>query len=147
MIEMAFFGRAIADAEVRQGKGKAYVSFLASAETTDEEGAETSLIIKVLAFGDLIEEASAIRKDDRVYIEGQCSISIWHSKGVARPSVAVKAHHLRRPRVGERREVTAEAKSIAAALSRPIEALTDLPAFILNKPRVATEGNACQPAE
>jgi hypothetical protein len=39
--------------------------------STDEEGKESTLAIKVLAFGDCLDEA---RKEDRVYIEGDSTM-------------------------------------------------------------------------
>jgi hypothetical protein len=140
MIQLATFARIISVPELKEGTGKRrmkYASFRAAADACDDDGVESTLAIKVLAFGDCLDEALSLRLEDRVFIEGDCSISIWNSKGVAKPSVTVRAHHLRRPRIGERREPTAEALSVAAALSQPIpiEELPDLPAFIRNKPQ------------
>jgi len=107
VIEMATFARVISEPELKEGTGKTrapYVSFLAAADSSNEDGAESSLVIRILVFGEYAEEALTLRKEDRVFIEGEACISVWHSKGTTRPSVTLKAHHLRRPRIGERKE-------------------------------------------
>jgi hypothetical protein len=104
-LHTAFFGTAIKDCEAKESKnGTRYANILvATSNGNDAEGAEERLIVKLAIFGDLIEEAVQIRRDDRLYCEGTATVSVFLSQKGPRPSVNIVAHHLRRPRIGEMR--------------------------------------------
>jgi single-stranded DNA-binding protein len=71
---------------------------------TDAEGKEQSLVIKLVVFSDLVEEARKLKRGDRAYFEGTAGqIKIWESERGPRPDIQIKLHHLRRTQIGKDR--------------------------------------------
>jgi len=148
MIEMAFFGQAFADAEAKESRsGGRYARLLALTSNADDGDAvnSSSLMVKLIVPAEHIDEALAIKRGDRLYVEGAASIGVWNTERGAKPSVTVKVHFIRKARIGLLKEAPKPppAEYVAAALNRPT--IAEFPAFMLRKIDVADEENgACQ---
>ena len=105
-LHCAGYAAVIKDAEIRQSKsGSAYANIMVSIDNgTDAEGKETNLVLRLVVFSDLVEEARKLKKADKCYFEGSANrIKVWESDRGPRPDIQIKLHHLRRTQIGKDR--------------------------------------------
>jgi single-stranded DNA-binding protein len=88
-IDAAFFGFLAADADTRTSKaGKPWVRLRVGVGKDDDVQ-----WVSVSVFGKAAETAAALKKSDRVYIEGQIRLDTWRgTDGIERHGLSVAAH-------------------------------------------------------
>jgi Single-strand binding protein family len=127
-LQCAGYAAVIKDPEIRQSKsGSEYANILVSIDNgTDADGKETNLVLKLIAFSYLVDEARKLKKLDRAYFEGTANqIKIWESDRGPKPDIQIKLHHLRRTQIGrdkpkrEREPEHASAPVTASNFARP----------------------------
>jgi single-stranded DNA-binding protein len=105
-LNCAGYGAVIKNPEIRQSKtGSEYANILVSIDNgVDADGKETTLVLKLIVFSDLVEEARKLKKSDRAYFEGTSGqIKIWESDRGPKPDIQIRLHHLRRTAIGKDR--------------------------------------------
>jgi single-stranded DNA-binding protein len=123
-LHCAGYAAVIKDPEIKQSKsGSDYANIIVSIDNgTDAEGKETSLLLKLIAFSDLVDEARKLKRLDRAYFEGTANqIKVWESDRGSKPDIQVRLHHLRRTQIGKdhpRRDAESK-QSFAGAIYRP----------------------------
>lgn len=105
-IEVAIFGTATKDGEVRQSKaGNSFgLINLAISDGKNAEGKDQTTYVKVLLFSDLSGGASQISKGDRCYVEGNLNAEIWQpNEGGPRIDLSVRAFKFEKSTIGKDR--------------------------------------------
>jgi single-stranded DNA-binding protein len=115
-LNCAGYGAVIKNPEIRQSKtGSEYANILVSIDNgVDADGKETTLVLKLIVFSDLVEEARKLKKSDRAYFEGTAGqIKIWESDRGPKPDIQIRLHHLRRTQIGKDKPKPEGSKGIA----------------------------------
>jgi single-stranded DNA-binding protein len=68
------------------------------------DGKPNTVFVRIFAFGQHVDAARAIKRGDRVYVEGQLQVSIWQSNDNApRLNLTIKAFVLQKTGIGKNR--------------------------------------------
>jgi single-stranded DNA-binding protein len=106
-IEAALWGSATRDADIRTSKSGSPFGIL-DLKTHDDgataDGKPNTVFVRILAFGQHVDAARAIKRGDRVYVEGQLQVSIWQSDNNApRLNLTIKAFTVQKTGIGKSR--------------------------------------------
>jgi single-stranded DNA-binding protein len=98
MLDVAFLGSLVADAELKTSKnGKPYLRFRCAVG-----GGDDVQWVSVMLFGDCVEELRDAVKGVRVYCEGRLKLDKWTGQdGVERQGLSVMSSHARIAQIGE----------------------------------------------
>jgi single-stranded DNA-binding protein len=105
-IEAALWGSATRDADVRTSKsGNPFAILdLKTQDGATADGKPNTIFVRIFAFGQHIDAARAIKRGDRVYVEGQLQVSIWQSNDNApRLNLTIKAFTVQKTGIGKSR--------------------------------------------
>jgi hypothetical protein len=134
-LQAAFYGAAFRDGESRESKsGSKYGTLLAIVPNgSDENGNESTVMVRVLAFQDNVEELAKLKAWDRVYVEGNLTIKIWEGEKGPRPDLTLRANFVRRTQIG--RKPDRSPKPEPEHFVNAINGADRLPAFLGPPPR------------
>jgi single-stranded DNA-binding protein len=103
-IEAALWGSATRDADLRtskSGKEFAILDLKTQDDNTAADGKPNTVFVRIFAFGQQVAAAWAIKRGDRVYVEGQLQVSIWQSDDNApRLNLTIKAFAVQKTGIG-----------------------------------------------
>jgi len=100
MIDCAFFGSLVGDAEAKTSKNnKPYLRFRVAVGSGDDVQ-----FVSVMLFGDCAQELAAATKGTRVYCEGRLKLDRWIGQdGVERHGLSVMSFYARAAQIGDRK--------------------------------------------
>jgi single-stranded DNA-binding protein len=100
MIDCAFFGSLVADAERKVSKnGKPYLRFRCAVGSGDD-----TQFVGVMLFGDCVDELGDATKGTRVYCEGRLKLDKWTGQdGAERYGLGAMCFYARGAQIGDRK--------------------------------------------
>jgi single-stranded DNA-binding protein len=122
-IEAALWGSATRDVDVRTSKSGnpfAILDVKAHDGGATADGKPNTVFVRIFAFGQHVDAARAIKRGDRVYIEGQLQVSIWQSDNNApRLNLTIKAFTIQKTGIGKSRPPRPDRTSWQAPIEKP----------------------------
>jgi single-stranded DNA-binding protein len=89
-------------------------------DSATADGKPNTVFVRIFAFGQHVAAARAIKRGDRVYVEGQLQVSIWQSDDtVPRLNLTIKAFTVQKTGIGRNRPPRADRTSCRLRSTSP----------------------------